>query len=104
LAKQRETLFKERALHELRSWPKTWVCKIQQVSKRGTPDILASIGGRFVALELKTDKGRISALQKYNLEKIEDTGAMAFVVSPKNYDSVLKTLRSLLPKQDEEEE
>jgi len=95
LAKQRETLFKEKVLRELKKFPKTWFCKIQQVSKRGTPDILATIGGVFVAIELKTDAGVLSKLQEFNLAEISKTGAIAIVMTPTNFDKYMRALRGI---------
>lgn len=59
--------------------------KVQQVSKSGTPDILMCLNGLFVAIELKTDKGRLSPLQEYNLNKIAESGGIALVMAPKNF-------------------
>jgi hypothetical protein len=53
MAKQPETRFKEIVLRNLRALPNLWVAKIQQVAKRGTPDLLCCIDGHFVAIELK---------------------------------------------------
>lgn len=93
--KQKETKLKERILEELSEFPRTWVCKVQQVAKRGTPDILASISGVFVAIELKTDTGRLSKLQSYNLEQIAKTGAIAVVLTPKFKEKYMCMLRDL---------
>jgi Holliday junction resolvase len=95
LAKQKETIFKERVLRELKQLPKAWICKTQQVSKRGTPDILACIKGLFVAIELKTDTGKLSALQEYNLEAIAKSGGIAIVMTPSNMNTEITKLRAL---------
>ena len=46
----------------------------------GIPDIIACVGGRFVAFEVKTDKGRVSRLQEITLDRIRDAGGWAYVV------------------------
>lgn len=46
----------------------------------GTPDILACVNGRFVAIEVKRPSGgRVSALQKSKLKQIEAAGGVAIV-------------------------
>jgi Holliday junction resolvase len=97
LAKQKETIFKERVLRELKKLPRAWVCKTQQVSKRGTPDILACINGRFCAIELKTETGKLSALQDYNLQAIAKSGGIAIVMTPNNFEEEMTGLREMQP-------
>lgn len=46
----------------------------------GVPDIIACIGGRFVAFEVKTDTGVVSKLQEVTIRKIRDAGGTACVV------------------------
>ena len=54
--------------------------------KSGIPDILCCIRGRFVALELKTEKGAPTVLQKYNLFKIQEAGGYARVLKPSEFE------------------
>jgi hypothetical protein len=72
-----------------------WYIKTQEVSTRGIPDILGCFGGTFVALELKTEKGKMSALQIHNMEKIIKAGGFAFEVKPTNWDHVFSFLKTL---------
>ena len=46
----------------------------------GVPDILCCYKGRFIAFEVKTEKGRVSKLQKAVIEKINRAGGIAVVV------------------------
>jgi Holliday junction resolvase len=46
----------------------------------GIPDIVACIGGRFMAFEVKTEKGKLTKLQEETIKKILAAGGMAFVV------------------------
>lgn len=48
-------------------------------SRAGTPDIVACLNGRFVAIEVKRPKGVISELQKANIELIKRAGGVAFI-------------------------
>src|SRR5690625_5842247 len=43
-------------------------------TKQGIPDILACINGVFHGIELKTDVGKPTKLQLYNIRKIKDAG------------------------------
>lgn len=56
-----------------------------QFTKAGVPDILACVNGQFVAIELKTETGRLSKLQEYNLAKIKESGGQAFVLRPSSF-------------------
>jgi len=96
MAKQPETILKEKVLLALRQLPCTYAVKIQQVSIRGIPDILACIRGKFVALELKRDaKQKPEPLQQHELGKIQKADGLAFVVSPENWQEVLAMLTDL---------
>jgi len=46
----------------------------------GIPDIIACIGGRFFAFEVKTETGKTTALQDATIRKILSCGGHAFVV------------------------
>ena len=95
MAKKPETLLKERVIPVLKALPQAWVCKIQQVTKRGTPDILMCLGGIFVAIELKSEDGELAPLQVYNIEKIASCGGIAMIITPHNFDASMKFLENL---------
>ena len=46
----------------------------------GIPDIIACIGGRFFAFEVKTERGKPTELQEAILRKINAVGGIAAVV------------------------
>jgi hypothetical protein len=46
----------------------------------GTPDILCCIGGKFLALEVKSETGKLSESQRSVLKDIERCGGVAKVV------------------------
>lgn len=88
--KKDETKFKEVFLRALRTLPNVWFEKVQQVGKRGTPDILACVNGRFVAIELKKDaKAKVDRLQEHKLNLIAQSGGMSFVAYPDNFETVI---------------
>ena len=43
----------------------------------GLPDIIACIGGHFVAFEVKTASGRLTKLQKITIQRINAAGGIA---------------------------
>ena len=93
---QLESDFKKKVLVALKALPGCWFVKTQQVSIRGTPDILACVRGRFVALELKRSaEAKIDVLQTYNIEGIRKAGGYGAVVSPENWLDVLGQLRAI---------
>jgi mevalonate kinase len=51
-----------------------------QFGQAGIPDIICCIGGRFIAFEVKTDKGKTTVLQEITLRKIRKAGGTAEVV------------------------
>lgn len=94
--KQPETLLKERVKKDLNTLNFCWHVKIQQVAIRGTPDILASVGGTCVALELKKGKEEEpEPLQKLVLTKIKKSGGLAYVVHPENWEHIFQFLKIL---------
>lgn len=92
--KQRETQFKERVLAELRRAPQSWWVKTQQVSLRGTPDLLGCVNGLFVAIELKDRaESHIEPLQTWNLNKIEEAGGLARIMSRDNENEIMEEIQ-----------
>lgn len=47
--------------------------------KKGVADILGIFNGKFLAIEVKSAKGRLSPVQKLFLEQVHANGGMAFV-------------------------
>lgn len=102
--KKPETKLKEavqRRLNKIRR--PIWQEKIQQVTIRGTPDIIGcspcDLCGRglMFALELKDEKGTLDPLQAFKLKQIENAGGCGLVVKG-SYDlSVLEDYLSRLP-------
>ena len=65
-------------------------------SKVGVPDILACVNGYFVAVEVKAENGKPSELQLYHLEQIENTGGLAFLLYPKDFEQFKQKIKNLL--------
>lgn len=64
-------------------------------SKVGTPDILACVNGRFVALEVKAENGKPSELQLYHIEQIKKAGGYGMIVYPKDFENLKKDLEEM---------
>lgn len=64
-------------------------------TQAGVPDVLASLNGRFVAIEVKADNGRPSPLQIHNINKIRESGGVAVIAYPKDFDALRALLNAL---------
>lgn len=58
---------------------------------KGTPDVLACLRGRFVGIELKTGKEKLSAEQERWHEGARKAGAL--IVTARSVDEVVSALR-----------
>jgi hypothetical protein len=93
MGKKAETSFKEIVLKDLAALPNGFFEKIQQVGKRGTPDILGCLNGYAVVIELKKDaKAKPDKLQRHKLKKYEKACALVFVAFPENWNELYKRL------------
>lgn len=96
MAKKAETVFKERVTAALDRLSYCWYEKIQQVTIRGTPDLIACINGKFIAIELKASaEAKIDEIQKYKLQQIKNARGYAIIVHPGNWVEVLEVLTRL---------
>ena len=57
-----------------------YAVKIIAAGRKGVPDILACVQGRFFAFEVKAPGGKPTDLQKWNLREIGKAGGVAGVV------------------------
>ena len=64
-----------------------------QFTKAGVPDLLCCVNGHFAGIELKTETGRLSKLQEYNLDKIRQSGGQAFVLRPSGFKAFKDFIR-----------
>jgi Holliday junction resolvase len=58
-----------------------YVIKLIKTNKNGIPDLIALKPNEVYFVEVKTEKGRLSELQKYRIEELESKG---FKVDVKN--------------------
>lgn len=57
-----------------------------RMTKTGIPDILACVNGYFVAIEVKAQSGKPSDLQLWNIDKIRETGGIAVILYPNQFE------------------
>lgn len=95
MAKKPETNFRGRVSKDLKKLPHTAVFPIQQKTIIGDPDYMLCINGRFVGLELKSEKGKPSPLQKYKLNAIKEAGGFTAVAYPDIWGIVYEQLQLL---------
>lgn len=56
--------------------------------RAGVPDDVGCYRGRFVGIEYKAGKGKLTAIQIKNLEDIEKCGGVALVINEDNVDNL----------------
>ena len=54
----------------------------------GAPDFLVCYQGKFIGLECKAGKGRVTALQQRNLDQIDLAGGWSFVINEENVEQL----------------
>lgn len=74
-------------------WYKQFGCSY---TKAGTPDLLCCVNGRFVAVEVKAEKGRPSPLQLYNINKIRKAGGAVYLLYPKDFEEFKQDMMEIL--------
>lgn len=65
-------------------------------STAGVPDLCLCVNGKFVAVELKAEKGKTSPLQDAHIEAIHNSGGIAIVLRPSGFDNFKKIIEVML--------
>jgi Holliday junction resolvase len=63
--------------------------------RSGVPDVVACVDGRFLAIECKAGKGKLSALQAREIQRIRHADGVAVVVNEENWDMLPELIRKL---------
>lgn len=71
---------------------KTWGGGFQ---RSGIPDLLICCNGKFLGVELKAEKGKASALQMHEMEKITDARGIAMALSPSGFADFKELIRRI---------
>ena len=64
--------------------------------RAGIPDIIGCFMGFFIAIECKAGRGRLTALQERELERIQAAGGFTFVAREDNIDELKEKLTCLI--------
>ena len=64
-------------------------------ANNGTPDILACVSGRFLAVEAKAGRNKPTAIQIKNLRDIDAAGGVALVINESNLDYLVECLNDI---------
>lgn len=65
-------------------------------STSGTPDILASVNGYFLAIEVKADNGKPTELQLEKIKEIRASGGFAYIAYPSGWQKLKDIIDGLL--------
>ena len=77
-----------------------WYCMPlgQTYGRAGVPDFLCCVRGKFVGVETKSAKGRLTPTQKLEADRIKQAGGVALVVNPDTlpaFEEMLKQWNNL---------
>jgi hypothetical protein len=61
--------------------------------RSGVPDIIACMRGQFIAIECKAGSNQPTALQRRELQRIDDAGGMSIVVNEETVDALRTVLK-----------
>ena len=64
-------------------------------TRAGVPDILACVNGRFVAIEVKAKNGKPTELQRWNIEQIQNSGGIALILYPADWERFVDLVNRL---------
>ena len=62
----------------------------------GVPDLLVCYKGRFIGIECKAGKGKLTALQQHNLNAIGLSGGIALVINETNVTELQQLIEEKL--------
>src|SRR5437870_2394343 len=92
----REKNFQRRVNNDLKKLPNTWSYHPSDRAKKGIPDDILCINGHFVAFENKrSEKEKLTKLQKHTLSEIETAGGLVFEANPENWEKIYEQLKEL---------
>mgnify|MGYP004730520661 FL=1 len=95
--KMKEKTITNQILKYLKSLPECFAFKEHGglYGTSGIPDIIVCCKGKFLAFEVKTEKGKLSKLQEITIAKIQKAKGMAFKVT--NLEEVEEILKGVMP-------
>jgi hypothetical protein len=60
---------------------------------QGAPDFLVCYNGRFIGIETKAGRGKLTLLQEQNLGRLFDAGGIAMVVREEDVETLYNKLK-----------
>lgn len=91
-----ERQLQTKVLHFLRN-ENIWHVKVWGggFQRAGVPDIITCVNGYFVAIELKSETGKPTKLQDYNLERINESGGVGIILRPSQFEDFKRWIREV---------
>ena len=65
-------------------------------STAGVLDLTLCVNGKFVGVELKAEKGKTSPLQEAHIKQIKNSGGIAIVLRPSEFENFKRSIEELL--------
>lgn len=65
-------------------------------STSGILDLTLCVNGKFIGVEIKAEKGKVSPLQEYNINEIKRCGGIAIVLRPSGFDNFKQLIEEVL--------
>lgn len=93
-----EKQFQQKVIKYLNSLDNTWFFKVWGggFQRSGIPDLICCIKGNFLAIELKGDSGKPTALQEMNIRKINEAGGIGVILYPKDFKNFKKLVKKVM--------
>lgn len=94
----KEKEFQRKVIKYLKSVPNTWFFKVWGggYQRSGIPDLICCINGVFVAIELKSEIGNPTELQKMNIKNINSAGGIGVILYPSGFETFKKLIEEVL--------
>ena len=83
----KEKEFQSKVIKYLKGLSNTWFFKVWGggFQRSGIPDLICCVNGIFIAVELKADDGKPTALQEFNIRQINAAGGIGVILYPKGF-------------------
>ena len=71
-------------------------------TRSGVPDLLICCNGRFIAAEIKAENGQPTVLQLITLKRITESGGIAVLLYPKDFEQFRQMIKAIWSSKDSE--
>lgn len=92
-----ESAFQSKILTWLRLQPNTIAEKYPAggYTRSGVPDIIASVDGLTVWIEVKKESGRLEPIQVHRIKEFRDKGNIVVVIKPSNINDLYFVMKNI---------